>query len=164
VDDYGCYWYSIFTSFTAPVDKKTMREQRLKTYPAPDYKPIHNRANGWGFDAEQQRRATFTGMGFDINIHDQFACESPGRIADRTREHLGTSDKGIILYRRMLAEAIQKSQGGEKALMMLDAPEAAALTGPPAIDGIGPTGNWDDYYLQADALRRSRAPWRARAA
>ncbi len=37
--DYGCYWYSIFTSFTTPVDKKAMREQRLKTYPAPDYKP-----------------------------------------------------------------------------------------------------------------------------
>jgi hypothetical protein len=78
VDDYGCYWYSIFTSFTTPVDKKTMREQRLKAYPAPDYKPIFNRANGWGFDADQQQRSTFTGMGFDINIHDQFACESPG--------------------------------------------------------------------------------------
>ena len=40
VDDTGCYWYSIFTSFGGPVDKATMREQRLKTYPAPDYKPI----------------------------------------------------------------------------------------------------------------------------
>jgi phenylpropionate dioxygenase-like ring-hydroxylating dioxygenase large terminal subunit len=29
VDDYGCYWYSIFTSFGAPVDKHTMRQQRL---------------------------------------------------------------------------------------------------------------------------------------
>ena len=27
------------------------------------------------------RSKTFTGMGFDINIHDQFACESQGRIA-----------------------------------------------------------------------------------
>ena len=34
VDDTGCYWYSIFTSFGAPVDKETMREQRLRTYPA----------------------------------------------------------------------------------------------------------------------------------
>ena len=29
VDDTGCYWYSIFTSFGAPVDKDTMRSQRL---------------------------------------------------------------------------------------------------------------------------------------
>jgi nitrite reductase/ring-hydroxylating ferredoxin subunit len=164
VDDYGCYWYSIFTSFTAPIDKKTMREQRLRTYPAPDYKPIHNRANGWGFDAEPQRKATYTGMGFDINIHDQFACESPGRIADRTKEHLGTSDKGIVLYRRLLVDAIEKTQQGEKTMMMLDAAQASALTGPPAIDGIGQTGRWEEYYKEADALRRNRAPWAAKAA
>ena len=164
VDDYGCYWYSIFTSFTTPVDKKTMREQRLKTYPAPDYKPIHHRGNGWGFDAEQQRGATYTGMGFDINIHDQFACESPGRIADRTKENLGSSDKGIVLYRRLLVDAINRNARGEKALMMLDAQQAAALTGPPAVDGIGPTGRWEDYYKEADAARRNRAPWAAKAA
>ena len=164
VDDYGCYWYSIFTSFTTPVDKKTMREQRLKAYPAPDYKPIFNRGNGWGFDADQQRQSTFTGMGFDINIHDQFACESPGRIADRTKEHLGTTDKGIVLYRRLLVEAIEKHSRGEKTLMMLNEAEARSLTGPAAIDGIGATGSWDDYYRQADAARRNRAPWSAKAA
>jgi phthalate 4,5-dioxygenase oxygenase subunit len=164
VDDTGTYWYSIFTSFTTTVDKKTMREQRLKTYPAPDYKPIHNRANGWNFSAEEQRSATYTGMGFDINIHDQFACESPGRIADRTKENLGTTDKGIVLYRRLLMDALQKAEKGEKTMMMLDPAQAAALTGPPAIDGIGATGRWDEYYKEADALRRSRAPWNAKAA
>jgi phthalate 4,5-dioxygenase len=75
VDDTGCYWYSIFTSFGAKVDKDTMRSQRLKTYPAPDYRPIFHRANGWGFNAQEQAAKTFTGMGFDINIHDQWACE-----------------------------------------------------------------------------------------
>jgi hypothetical protein len=164
VDDYGCYWFSIFTSFTSPVDKKTMREQRLKTYPAPDYKPIHNRANGWGFNADEQHSKTFTGMGFDINIHDQFACESPGRIADRSKEHLGSSDKGIVLYRRLLVDAIEKTQRGEKTMMMLDSAQASALLGPPAIDGIGQTGRWEDYYKEADATRRNRAPWAAKAA
>jgi hypothetical protein len=164
VDDHGCYWYSIFTSFTTPVDKTTMREQRLKTYPAPDYKPLLNRANQWGFDAEQQRKSTYTGMGFDINIHDQFACESPGRIADRTRENLGSSDKGIVLYRRLLLDAINKTSRGEKTLMVLDAAQAAALTGPPAIDGIGPTGRWDDYWKESDAARRQRAPWSGKLA
>jgi len=164
VDDHGCYWYSIFTSFTTPVDRKTMREQRLKTYPAPDYKPIYNRSNQWGFDATEQRKATYTGMGFDINIHDQFACESPGRIADRTRENLGSSDKGIVLYRRLLVDAIQKTAKGEKTMMMLDDDAARAFTGPAAIDGIGPTGRWDEYWQEADAARRQRAPWAAKAA
>jgi hypothetical protein len=164
VGDHGCYWYSIFTSFTAPVDKNTMREQRLKTYPAPDYRPIHGRHDGWGFDDEEQRTKTYTGMGFDINLHDQWACESPGRIADRTQENLGTTDKGIVLYRRLLVDAIQKAAMGERTLMMLDAAQAAALTGPPAVDGIGPTGRWDDYYRETDAARRRRAPWSAQAA
>jgi hypothetical protein len=103
-------------------------------------------------------------MGFDINIHDQFACESPGRIADRTKENLGTTDKGIVLYRRLLVDAIQKAQKGERTLMMLDAAQASALTGPPAVDGIGPTGRWEEYYRETDAARRSRAPWAAKAA
>ena len=161
VDDYGCYWYSIFTSFGAPVDKETMRNQRLKTYPAPDYKPIVGRDNGWGFNADEQRRQTFTGMGFDINIHDQWACESQGRIQDRTRENLGSTDKGIALYRRLLLDAIQKDQAGEKPLMVLDPAAARALPGPPAVDGIGPTDRLDDYWKEFDAQRRSRAAWAA---
>jgi hypothetical protein len=48
--------------------------------------------------------------------------------------------------------------------MMLTEAEARALTGPPAVDGIGATGSWDDYYRQADAARRNRAPWSAKAA
>jgi phthalate 4,5-dioxygenase len=152
VDDYGCYWYSIFTSFTDPVDKDTMRSQRLKTYPAPNYKPIHGRHDGWGFDAAEQRSKTFTGMGFDINIHDQFACESPGRIADRTKENLGTTDKGIVLYRRLLLDAIRKNEAGEYAV-----PDKGA--GPPAIDGIGPTASIDDYWKQSDEQRRRQSKW-----
>jgi len=161
VDDYGCYWYSIFTSFGEPVDKDTMRSQRLKTYPAPDYKPIFGRSNGWGFDPEEQRGRTFTGMGFDINIHDQFACESQGRIQDRTRENLGTTDKGIVLYRRILLDAIRKNQAGEKPLMVLDAGAAAEITGPPAVDGIGPTDRLDDYWKEFDANRRRKSAWAA---
>ena len=154
VDDTGCYWYAIFTSFGAPVDKKTMREQRLKTYPAPDYKPVFSRNNSWGFNAEEQKRRTFTGMGFDINIHDQWACESQGLIQDRTKEHLGTTDKGIVLYRRLLLDAIRKNESGQ-----LDVNVDAS--GPPAIDGIGPTPSIDEYWKEADEKRRRQAKWAA---
>jgi phthalate 4,5-dioxygenase oxygenase subunit len=159
VDDGGTYWYSIFTSFGAPLDKETMRSQRLKTYPAPDYKPVVGRANGWGFDADEQLKKTFTGMGFDINIHDQFACESQGPIADRTQENLGTTDKGIVLFRRLLIDSIKKNENGEKPLMVLDAQRANALTGPPTVDGIGPTGKMDDYWKESDLSRRKRSQW-----
>ncbi len=154
VDDTGCYWYSIFTSFGGKVDKDTMRSQRLKTYPAPDYKPVFGRSNGWGFDAEQQRTQTFTGMGFDINIHDQWACESQGPIADRTRENLGTTDKGIVLYRRLLVDAIRKNEAGQLSVN-------TDASGPPAIDGIGPTQSIDEYWKEADQKRRKESAWAA---
>ena len=154
VDDTGCYWYAIFTSFGAPVDKDTMRNQRLKTYPAPQYKPIFSRENGWGFNPEEQKRQTFTGMGFDINIHDQFACESQGPIADRTKENLGTTDKGIVLYRRLLVDAIRKNEAGE--FVVTD-----KGSGPPAIDGIGPAASIDEYWKESDQTRRKRSAWAA---
>jgi len=159
VDDYGCYWYSIFTSFGAPVDKDTMRAQRLKTYPAPDYKPVFSRENAWGFSPDEQRSKTFTGMGFDINIHDQWACESQGRIQDRTKEHLGSTDKGIVLYRRILLDAIRRSQAGEKPPMVLDAQAAREITGPPAVDGIGPSDRLEEYWQDFDANRRRKSAW-----
>ena len=154
VDDTGCYWYAIFTSFGVPVDKATMRSQRLKTYPAPDYKPVFSRSNSWGFNAEEQKKQTFTGMGFDINIHDQWACESQGPIQDRTRENLGSTDRGIVLYRRLLLDAIRKNEAGELQVN-------TDASGPPAIDGIGPTDGIDDYWREADQKRRQQAKWAA---
>ena len=159
VDDRNCYWYAIFTSFTGPVDKQAMRDQRLQLYTLPDYKPRVGKANNYGFNPDEQLKATYTGMGNDINVHDQWAVESPGPIQDRTREHLGTSDKGIIAYRKLLVEAIEKNAAGEKPLMVLDESAAGELTGPPSIDGIGPTGTWNDYWQEADAKRRRASTW-----
>ena len=58
-------------------------------------------------------------MGADINVHDQWACESMGSIQDRTTEHLGTSDKAISAYRRMLRQAIEQAGKGENPIMQV---------------------------------------------
>ncbi len=78
VDDTHTYWIAIFTSFGAPVDRAAMRAQRLESYSLPDYLPKKNRRNNYGFDPEEQRRATYTGMGPDINVHDQVGGGKPG--------------------------------------------------------------------------------------
>ncbi|HWK15716.1 MAG TPA: aromatic ring-hydroxylating dioxygenase subunit alpha, partial [Rhizobiaceae bacterium] len=117
VDDTHCYWYAIFTSYGAPVDKKLMREQRLKLYELPDYVSRKNKSNDYGFDPHEQATETYTGMGADINVHDQWAVESMGPIQDRTREHLGQSDKAIIQYRRILRQEIQRVADGEKPML-----------------------------------------------
>ena len=131
VDDEHCYWYSMFTSFDKPVDKQMMREQRLKEHRLPDYAPIKNKRNQYGYNPDEQSSLTYTGMGMDINVHDQWAVESPGPIQDRTKEHLGKTDVGISLNRRKLRDAIsQLKEGNETALPMRDGMDVTALTGP----------------------------------
>jgi phthalate 4,5-dioxygenase oxygenase subunit len=159
IEDTSCYWYAIFTSFGAAVDKEQMREQRLQLYTLPDYKPRINRANNYGFNPLEQRDKTYTGLGSDINVHDQWAVESQGPIQDRTREHLGQSDKAISVYRRMLMEALDKSERNERPLMVLAPSDAGRLRGPIAVDGIGPSNAWQSYYQNVDALRRKTSEW-----
>jgi phthalate 4,5-dioxygenase oxygenase subunit len=162
VDDTHTYWYSIFTSFAGPVDKTAMRNQRLRANPMPHYLPVSGRHNHWGFNAQEQQSTTFLGMGEDdINVHDQWACESMGAIADRTREHLGTSDKVIIANRRMLIKAIETVQAGGTPPGVADAALAHAMTGPDTVDGIAPANGWEAFWRDTAATKRAGAPWLA---
>ncbi len=159
IDDTSCYWYAIFTSFGKPVDHQQMRDQRLELYELPDYKPRIGRHNSYGYNAAEQATKTFTGMGFDINVHDQWAIESQGRIQDRTREHLGTSDKAISAYRRLLRQAIEDYRQGKAPLMAIDGGKAAALKGPACVDGIGPAADWQGYWQRTDQERQATKSW-----
>jgi phthalate 4,5-dioxygenase oxygenase subunit len=160
VDDTHTYWYSFFTSFDAPLDKETMRQQRLAHMQLPDYIPKNGRHNQWNFNPEEQRTRTFLGMGEeDINLHDQWAVESMGAIQDRTREHLGQSDKVIMANRRALLKAIATVQSGGTPPMALSREEAAACTGPDTMDCIAPATDWQAFWQQAALAKRAGAPW-----
>ncbi|UPY38776.1 aromatic ring-hydroxylating dioxygenase subunit alpha [Sediminicoccus sp. KRV36] len=158
VDDTHCYWVAIFTSFAGPVDRAAMRAQRLQSYSLPDYLPKKGRHNDYGFSAEEQASATYTGMGEDINVHDQWAVESQGAIQDRTREHLASSDKAIAANRRLLLRGMAAiEEAGRPALMQ--GPEAGAIAGPLTIDAMAPTARWEAHWREAVARRRAAAPW-----
>jgi phthalate 4,5-dioxygenase oxygenase subunit len=161
VDDESCYWYAIFTSFGQPVNRSEMRNQRLELYELPHYKPRINRSNNYGYNPAEQQSRTFSGMGFDINVHDQWAVESQGSIHDRTREYLASSDKAIVAYRRLLFKAIEQAERGERPLMVLDAAEAHQMRGPVAVDGIGPSEAWQSYWRENDRRRRQASVWAA---
>jgi phenylpropionate dioxygenase-like ring-hydroxylating dioxygenase large terminal subunit len=161
VDDTHTYWYSFFTSFGAPLDHETMRAQRLPHLTLPDYVPRHGRHDDWAFDPAEQRTRTFLGLGEDdINRHDQWAVESMGAIQDRTREHLGTSDKVIMANRRTLLAAIDTVAAGGTPPMALTPAEAAATTGPVTLDCIAPAQGWESHWAHKAAALRDAAPWR----
>jgi hypothetical protein len=164
VDDHHSYWYAIFTGFGAALDKNEMRRQRLALYTLPDYKPRVGRHNDWGFNAQEQREHTFTGMGQDINVHDQWAVESPGAIQDRTREHLASSDKGIMAFRRMLLAAIDAVEKDQPVpLLPRSSEQAKELMGPETIDTIVDEASWQTAWKSRVEQLRNNAPWRCGA-
>jgi 5,5'-dehydrodivanillate O-demethylase oxygenase subunit len=58
------------------------------------------------------------------SAQDPAAWITQGQIADRSQEHLGRSDKGIILYRQMLEDNIQKVEQGEDPMNTFRDPDA----------------------------------------
>ena len=160
VDDTHNYWYAFFTSFDTPVDKDTMRNQRLPAVTLPGYIPRAGRHNDWGFNPEEQQSRTYLGMGEDdINVHDQWACESMGAIQDRTREHLGTTDKVIMANRRLLLQAMDTVATGGTPPGIADPALQARITGPDTVDGIAPAADWQAWWQSAVERRRALAPW-----
>lgn len=47
---------------------------------------------------------------------DAMAVETQGRILDRSRENLGASDRGIVMFRQMLQEQIETVQAGGRPM------------------------------------------------
>ena len=161
VDDENCYWYTMFTSFDTPVNKKLMREQRLAEHTLPEYAPVKNKSNDYHYDPEEQRTVTYTGMGLDINVHDQWAVEMMGSIQDRTREHLGRSDVAIIRHRRMLRQAIAAVEAGELDALPMQQVDASAVVGPLSNDAVASTDNWQNASWEQDMERRAACSWDA---
>jgi 5,5'-dehydrodivanillate O-demethylase len=63
---------------------------------------------------------------------DIMAWITQGRIADRTTESLGTTDRGITMYRKMLVREMRKSERGEDPMNVLRDPEQNAYLDLPA--------------------------------
>lgn len=60
-----------------------------------------------------------------IDGQDMMAWVTQGEIADRTNERLGTTDKGIIMYRQMLLEELAKIEKNEDPICVFRDPETA---------------------------------------
>jgi 5,5'-dehydrodivanillate O-demethylase oxygenase subunit len=45
---------------------------------------------------------------------DMMAWETQGPVVDRSLENLGTTDRGVVLYRKLLREQIERLQNGEE--------------------------------------------------
>ena len=156
IDDVRSYWYAMFTSFGDPVDQDLMRKQRLELYELPDYIPKKGKWNDYGYNPNEQISDTYTGMGSDINVHDQWAVESQGTIQDRTKETLATSDVAIKAYRKNLIKAIQQGKG-QSMTRLWNGNQSI----PKAIDVIASLDDWENAWAKADRDRRQSCSWKS---
>ncbi|MFN0072904.1 MAG: Rieske 2Fe-2S domain-containing protein, partial [Chloroflexota bacterium] len=73
--------------------------------------PVRSRYNDYMIDREMQRTRNFTGI-TGVQNQDLAMTETMGTIADRTHEHLGTTDSAIIALRRRLIQLARDLQRG----------------------------------------------------
>lgn len=71
---------------------------------------------------------------------DILAWPLQGEIVDRSQEHLGESDKGLILFRRLLMEQIDAVQQGRDPINVFRDTESNDTLSLPIPDYVGPRG------------------------
>jgi phthalate 4,5-dioxygenase oxygenase subunit len=76
------------------------------------FKLKKNLANDFMIDRQMQKTKNYTGI-VGINTQDMALQEGMGKVVDRSKEHLGTSDKAIIACRQLLLEATQAVEDGK---------------------------------------------------
>jgi phthalate 4,5-dioxygenase len=86
------------------------------------WKLAANGRNDYMVDREMQRNVNFTGIN-GIHLQDQAITESMGPIYPRTQEHLGTSDRMVILTRRRAIAAAKALAETGEVPTCVDGPE-----------------------------------------
>lgn len=75
------------------------------------YIPLRNIRNDYLIDRNEQKHHSFTGIR-GVSEQDAAIQDSQGPIVDRTREHLGATDIGIVRTRRLLLQLVRQSMQG----------------------------------------------------
>ena len=100
---------SAFTAAASCSDDEVHRRKQIN----PDYTKVRNARNNYLQDRQKQKTVNFTGIDDFLN-HDGCATESMGAIFDRTKEHLGVSDKAVIAVRKFLLTTAKELQAGKE--------------------------------------------------
>jgi 5,5'-dehydrodivanillate O-demethylase len=103
----------IYILFTASADGSPSGQTEV---PYQYIGPIKGLYDDQGYPRYRHHMLTFASQ-------DGMAWETQGPISNRTQEHLGTTDRGIVLLRNMLRLNIEKVQRGEDPLGVIRDPE-----------------------------------------
>jgi nitrite reductase/ring-hydroxylating ferredoxin subunit len=106
-------WFYILTMRDTPFSRE--QKAAARSWVDANYRRIRNFGNDYLQDREHQRNVSYSGIKAVIPAEqDGCATESMGPIYDRSKEHLGYSDKTIIAIRRLLLKALSAVQEGKE--------------------------------------------------
>jgi nitrite reductase/ring-hydroxylating ferredoxin subunit len=110
IDDHTCWAWSINYHPLRDLEPEELADMRAGAgihcvYKPGTFEPLADASNDYLIDrAAQKAKKSFSGVA-GISMQDASLQESMGRIVDRTKERLGTSDSGIIMARQRLLRA-----------------------------------------------------------
>src|SRR5206468_3343407 len=133
-----CNWLQAMENSVDPTHTYYLHSHTLKLKGNPDHVPFHyQQLSKIEFElvveptwAGIQKQRVFAGDGVPVEFvgtkneagefhldnfasQDHMAWETQGPLADRAREHLGESDRGIIMFRKLLRDQIHAVQTGD---------------------------------------------------
>ena len=129
-----------------------------------NYHSPRNAQNRYLQNREEMKNVSFSGLGRNFYDQDLMAVETQGRIMDRAHEHLGTTDRPIIIMRRQLLAAVEDVRNGRDPRFVERDSNANALadlfvranTLPASVDVRG------GWWREGVATDQARAPTHAK--
>ncbi|MBC7380984.1 MAG: aromatic ring-hydroxylating dioxygenase subunit alpha [Burkholderiaceae bacterium] len=113
IDDHSCWIYCYTWNPERPLTDaeraKFKAGHAVHAETDDNYVPLRNRENLYLLDRQEQRTRSFTGV---KGVSEQDACiqDSQGYIVDRTREHLGATDVGVVRFRKRILQELGNFQ------------------------------------------------------
>lgn len=110
-----------------PMDNETVMQYFLRFYASTtkSFKSLRSQA-----ELGHYKPLPEDWWGIDVSDQDRMAVEQQGTFADRENEHLGASDGGIILMRKMIRESMALIEAGKDPFGVIRDPAAQLIRFP----------------------------------
>lgn len=150
IDDASA-WFYILGMRATPFSSD--ERKRARGWVDSNYRRIRNAGNHYLQNRELQKKVSYTGIEAVIPAEqDGCATESMGPIYDRTREHLGYSDKTIIALRKLLLKAVKDVEQGKDPPHVIRDPGLNDFSGLKAVKAVLPANQSWRRLLEAEAV------------
>lgn len=153
VDDVNCMFYWIAWHPTKGIDQEAWRTFCVATPGVDlnaDWTKVRCLQNNFRQDRAAMKTGDFTGIE-GIPAQDMAMWESMGSIADRSADHLGSSDVAIIQFRRQMVAAAKSAAAGGPVIGTASTSRPVDLA---SFEGLAPrTTDWRDF-----TRRHARSP------